>query len=191
MQLLIYFQACIQYNFTKSIEFLNIRISLIICYRFEYVLMEIIDLNIKFIMAHRKIETKHLTAPSFGGADNSDFANSIIRKSISFSGECFDYFQTNFCNQPLSSNDSNLEGQETPNFKSIREFDPFDKLYPKGNITLSTEECEIEDRDEHTILALQELLNFKIDDISSIYDNSDLKLFSQDRDFRACGCKLF
>ncbi|OMJ89171.1 hypothetical protein SteCoe_8719 [Stentor coeruleus] len=144
-------------------------------------------------MAHRIPIAKHLTSPSFGNPDNSILISPNFRKSNTFPGGYSETAEIKFCTEAISSiqSDGISEGQNTPNFKSIINFDPFDKYFPRENITLSTEDCENNDELERSALVLEELLNFQIDDIPSIYDNSDSKLLNQDKNFVACGCKLF
>lgn len=144
-------------------------------------------------MAYKKPITRHYTSPSFGNPDNSVLVSPSFRKSNTFPSDYSEHTEIKFCTEAISSiqSDSSLEGQNTPNFKIMINFDPFDKYFPKSNITLSTEDYEINDELERSSLVLEELLNFQIDDIPSIYDNSESKLLNQDKNFIACGCKLF
>ncbi|OMJ74438.1 hypothetical protein SteCoe_26618 [Stentor coeruleus] len=143
-------------------------------------------------MAHRNLTANHIASPSFGIAYNLGSCDQDARKNSNLLSERLKIQEIKFCSEVLSTHsDSNNEDQETPNFRTISDFDPFENTYPNS---LSQKTCDSSyqvNEKEQNMLILQDLLDINIEDINFINENPGFLSFPIGKNFRACGCKLF
>lgn len=143
-------------------------------------------------MAHRNLTANHIASPSFGIDHNSTSIDQNTRKNLILPSDFLEIREIKFCSEVLSTHsDSDNEDRETPNFRIISDFDPFENIYPKTVSQKKLDSSYEVSESEQNILILQELLDIKIEDIHFINEIPDFLSFPIGKNFRTCGCKLF
>lgn len=143
-------------------------------------------------MAHRKLTANHITSPSFGIDHNPISIHQNTRKISNLSSDCLKTREIKFCSEVLSTHsDSESEDRETPNFRTISDFDPFENIHLKSVSQRKLDNSYQVSENEQNMLILQEFLDIEIEDIHFINESPDFLSFPLGKNFRACGCKLF